>query len=151
MSITDRQPDKNADRVVGHKWVFTTARTISPGAGYTENTAPYFWRSDAITLSKYSLQAIHHCLTLRIVLFSQGTSSSSPLMIFSIVPVQCRLYGITISGSSWCMQLHPSQRSRRMISLTVNPLVSIYLRCRTPYAFNSPPHSGQACFSSLHM
>ena len=100
MNIPFFHPDKNTDRVDGHKWAFVTARNISLGAMFAGNTIPYFSRSDAITLSKYSRQAIHQALILRIVLSSQTMASVSPVMLASIVSAQYRLYGTTMSGSS---------------------------------------------------
>jgi len=91
MSISDFQPDENAERVCIHKWAFTTARTISFGAGQSENTAPYFSRSDAKTLSKYKKQAAHHALIRWIVRLSQFNPSVLPAIIFSKVSTQCRL------------------------------------------------------------
>jgi hypothetical protein len=100
MSIPRFQPDKNADRVCTHKWAFATARTISLGAGRLENTSPCFSASESITRSKYNRQDVHHDLIFRIVLPSQHTPLNLPRMIFSMVFVQCRLYGMTMSGSS---------------------------------------------------
>jgi hypothetical protein len=87
MSITASQPDRNAERVCIHKWAFTTALTISLGAGFTENTIPTFSRNDAITLSKYNRQNDHQHLIRQITESSHGTSSF-PFMICSIVSAQ---------------------------------------------------------------
>ena len=100
MSIADCHPDKNTERVDGHKCAFAAARIISRGAGFEENTTPYFTRSDAIMLSKYKRHDAHQILILRIVLISQTISSVSPAMTFSTVSASYRLYGTTISGSS---------------------------------------------------
>lgn len=100
MRITSHHPDRHAERVETHKWAFTTARTISLGAGIAEKATTYFSRNDAITLSRYSWHAAHHALIRRIVLSSQHTSPASPVMIASMVSMQCRLYGTMISGSS---------------------------------------------------
>jgi hypothetical protein len=100
MSLSVFHPVIYADRVWFHKCAFTTARTISLGAGCSENTAPYFSRSDASMLVKYNWLAVHHALIRRIVLPSQGTPPVSPAMIFSHVSAQCLLYGMMTQGSS---------------------------------------------------
>jgi hypothetical protein len=151
MTISNFQPDKNAERVDGHKWAFTTARTISFGAQIGENTDPYFSRSDAKTLSKYSWQPAHHARIRRIVLSSQAIPSSRPPMIFSTVSAQCRLYGITMSGNSWCIFLQTLQRKRRMIKMMVSLSLPATLRFRQPKPTSFPPHTGQTLVSKLCM
>jgi len=91
MSIYVFHPDKNAERVCTHKLEFATARTISFGAPFSENTTSYFSRNDAKTLSKYRRQAAHHALIRRSVLSSQQTPPESPAIILSTVSAQCLL------------------------------------------------------------
>lgn len=151
MSISASHPDKNADRVCTHMWAFATARTISLGAGVRENSTPSFSRSDAITLSKYTLQAFHHALILWIVLSSQPTPVLLPLMILSIVSALYLLYGITISGNSWCIFLHCLHRNRRIINTRTAPFPFLSLRLRLPTTFIPPLHTGHMLGSSLQM
>ena len=149
MSIPRSYPDKNAERVCTHKWAFATARTISFGAGRLENTIPCFSASETITLSKYNRHAVHHALILRIVLPSQHTPLTLPRMIISMVFVQCRLYGTTISGSSWWTAPHPLQRSRRITSVRTVPSLSMNLRFRLPMTSSFPPHTVHTLTSLL--
>jgi len=85
MNLPDFHPVKNAERVCIHKWAFTTARTISLGAGGAVKIDPYFSFSDAMILLKYNWHAAHQFLIRRIVLISQYTSAVSPAMTFSYV------------------------------------------------------------------
>jgi len=149
MSISASHTDKNADRVCTHKCAFTTARTISLGAGLMENSTPSFSRSEAITLSKYSLHAFHHVLILRIVLSSQMIPTSLPSMICSIVSALYRLYGITMSGNSWCIFLHCLQRKRRIIKTRTVSFPVLIFRLRLPATFIAPLHTGHMLLSSL--
>jgi hypothetical protein len=77
-----------AERVCIHKFAFAAARTISLGAGFAGNAAPYFIRSDAKTLSKYKRMADHHALMRFSPTKSQHTSSTLPFMTFSNVSAQ---------------------------------------------------------------
>jgi len=114
-----------------------------------ENTIPSFSASETMTLSKYNRHALHHALILRIVLPSQHTPLTLPRMIFSMVFVQCRLYGTTISGSSWWITPHPLQRSRRITSVRTTSPLSMTLRFRLPMTSSFPPHTEHTLSSLL--
>lgn len=124
---------------------------ISLGAGFAENVTAYFSRSDVVTPSKYNLRAAHHALIRRIVLSSQNSPQRLPVMIFSTASVQCLLYGITTSGSSWCITRQALQRSRLMISVCFEPSPLITPRFLLPITVNAPPHTGHTLTSSLCM
>ena len=145
MKISYAQPDKYAERVCIHKFAFTTVRTISLGAGRCGNFTSYFSLSDASTFSKYSRQAPHHALIRVAVRLSQQVSSALQPTTFSTVSTQCRLYGTSISGSSWCIfrQLLPLQRNRLITSMRVIPPLSMYVRSRIPITSSVCPHTGQ--------
>jgi len=80
--------DGNAERVPGHKFVLTSARTISGNFVSDRKLIPYFSCKDAITPFMYNAISVHHDLILVIVLPSQQTMSSCPFTMQSMVWAQ---------------------------------------------------------------
>jgi hypothetical protein len=147
MNLSGFYPGVKTERVCIHKFAFTTARTISFSAGSGENTASYFSRNDVRMLSKYSLLAAHHALIRRIVLFSHETVLSAPVIIISIVSEQCLLYGMMMSGNSWCMARQPLQRKRRIINFMSFPSLTLHPRFRVPITITISSHTGHTTIS----
>lgn len=121
----------------------TAARTISLKAGEAWQRILYLPARDFRIFKRYGSITLHHVKIRRIVLSSQGVFSGSPFMIAFIVSAQCRLYGTTQSGSSWCMRSHPEHTKRLIMRFDFSPSLSIKLRDRQPRTNSGSPQIGQ--------
>ena len=121
----------------------TAARTISLKAGEVSQLILYLPARDFSIFKIYGSITLHHVKIRRIVLSSQGAFSGSPFMIASIVSAQCRLYGTTQSGSSWCIWLHPEHIKRLIMRFDLSPLLSINFLNRQPRTNSGSPQIGQ--------
>jgi len=151
MMVHQHRPGEHAERVCIHKCAFATARMISFGAKGCPNAMLYLALKDSITLMKYGSSAAHHALIFRPALSSQVTSAALPEMIASMVSAQWRLYGTSMSGSSWWIFLQSWQRNRLIISVLLSPSASITIRGFDPIVNSRPPQIGQTLVSSAHM
>ena len=76
-------------------------------------------------------------------------NSVSSLKTDSILKLPYRLYGIRISGSSWCMRPQLLQRSLRIIRMILSPWSFMNTRRRLPITWSAPLQHGQGFCSAL--
>ena len=76
-------------------------------------------------------------------------NSVSSLKTDSILALEYRLYGIRISGSSWCIRPQLLQRSLRMIRMILSPWSLMNTRRRLPITWSAPLQHGQEFCSAL--
>ena len=73
----------------------------------------------------------------------------SSLKTDSILALPYRLYGIRISGNSWCIRPQLLQRSLRMIRIILSPWSLMNTRRRLPITWSAPLQHGQIFCSAL--
>ncbi len=165
MSLAFSQSGRYSERVCTHKFEFTTMRTsLFSHQGRPPIMFFILWSKETEELSglhplsanmlsmhpkKYRALPLNQSLIFLIVLTSQHTDITSSSTIHSTVSVQCLLYGISISGSSWCILQQQLHFNRRITNVHTVPIGWIYFRFLLPTTFNSAPQTGQMLFSLL--
>jgi len=109
MIINNYGTDENAERVHGHKFVFTRARTILASLSFAEMATPCFASTAGSAPNMYAAINAHHAKIRFAVSISVYVAVSSPFMVNSMVSRQCRLKGTIISGNSLCHELQALQ------------------------------------------
>jgi tetrahydromethanopterin S-methyltransferase subunit H len=101
MMILHIQADENAEQVDGHKFEFTSVRTISFSTGSAVGICPTFAKHATKACFNVVSNSKYHRRMRLIVLSSHANSDVSSDMIFSITCREYRLYGTIKSGKTW--------------------------------------------------